>query len=109
MARTHSSGTCFASRTARPMHGWRPGSPAAPPTIAQWLDGNGVRLQDPASGVMPCSRRTAFFLGGGKAMINALYATATKLGVAVGCDSEVVELAFGDDRGCEAGIAHGGS
>jgi len=31
-----------------------------------------VRLQDPASGVMPYSRRTAFFLGGGKAMINAL-------------------------------------
>src|ERR1700722_20292390 len=78
-------------------------------TIAQWLGDNGVRLQDPASGVMPYSRRTAFFLGGGKAMINALYATAAKLGVAVGCDSEVVELAFGDDRGCEVGIAHGGS
>jgi tricarballylate dehydrogenase len=78
-------------------------------TIAQWLGDNGVRLQDPASGAMPYSRRTAFFLGGGKAMINALYATAAKLGVAVGCDSEVVELAFGDDRGCEVGIAHGGS
>ena len=78
-------------------------------TIAQWLGDNGVRLQDLASGAMPYSRRTAFFLGGGKAMINALYATAAKLGVTIGYDSEVVELAFGDDRNCEAAIAHGGS
>jgi len=78
-------------------------------TIAQWLDGNGVRLQDPASGVMPYSRRTAFFLGGGKAMINALYATATKLGVAVGYDSEVVALGFDEDQGCEADIVRDGS
>jgi tricarballylate dehydrogenase len=76
-------------------------------TIAAWLGDNGVRLQDPASGAMPYSKRTAFFLGGGKAMINALYATAAKLGVAIGYDSEVVSLGF-DDRGCEADIAHGG-
>ncbi len=78
-------------------------------TIAAWLGDNGVRLQDPASGAMPYSRRTAFFLGGGKAMINALYATALRLGVAVGYDSEVVSLGFDDDRGCEADIAHSGS
>src|ERR1700676_2808191 len=78
-------------------------------TIAAWLDGNGVRLQDPASGAMPYSRRTAFFLGGGKAIINALYATAAKLCVAVGYDSEVVALGFDDARGCKADIAHGGS
>ncbi len=50
---------------------------------------------------MPYSKRTAFFLGGGKAMINALYATAAKLGVVIGYGSEVVALAFGDDRACE--------
>jgi tricarballylate dehydrogenase len=78
-------------------------------TIAAWLDGNGVRLQNPASGAMPYSKRTAFFLGGGKAMINALYATAAKLGVTIGYDSEVVMLSFDDERGCEADIVHGGS
>jgi tricarballylate dehydrogenase len=78
-------------------------------TIAAWLDDNGVRLQDPASGAMPYSRRTAFFLGGGKAMINALYATALRLGVRIGYDSEVVSLGFDDDRGCEAEIVRGGS
>lgn len=36
---------------------------------------------------MPYSRRTAFFLGGGKAMINALTATELKLGVAIGYDT----------------------
>jgi tricarballylate dehydrogenase len=78
-------------------------------TIAAWLDRNGVRLQNPANGAMPYSKRTAFFLGGGKAMINALYATAAKLGVTINYDSEVVALSFDDDRGCEADIVHGGS
>jgi tricarballylate dehydrogenase len=78
-------------------------------TIATWLDENGVRLQNPASGAMPYSRRTAFFLGGGKAMINALYATAARLGVGIGYDREVVALAFDDNRDCEADIVHGDS
>jgi tricarballylate dehydrogenase len=76
-------------------------------TIAEWLGDNGVRLQDPSKGAMPYSRRTAFFLGGGKAMINALYTTALKLGVDIGYESEVVALAFGDGD-CEADIFHGG-
>ena len=69
-------------------------------TIAPWLADNGVRLQDPSSGAMPYSRRTAFFLGGGKAMVNALYATAIKLGVDIDYDSEVVALGFGGDGHC---------
>jgi tricarballylate dehydrogenase len=78
-------------------------------TIATWLGDNGVRLQDPASGAMPYSRRTAFFLGGGKAMINALYATALKLGVSVGYDREVTALTFGDEQDCTADILHDGN
>ncbi len=76
-------------------------------TIAPWLEANGVHLQDPASGVMPYSRRTAFLLGGGKAMINALYQTAAKIGVAISYDSEVVALRF-DGRACEADAVHDG-
>ena len=76
-------------------------------TIAPWLVENGVRLQDPASGAMPYSRRTAFFLGGGKAMVNTLYTTAQKLGVGVDYDSEVVALGF-DDKNCTADIRHDG-
>lgn len=77
-------------------------------TIAPWLADNGVRLQDPSSGAMPYSRRTAFFLGGGKAMVNALYATAIKLGVSIGYDSEVAALDFGSHGHCTADIRHDG-
>ena len=76
-------------------------------TLAPWLVENGVRLQDPSSGAMPYSRRTAFFLGGGKAMVNALYTTAQKLGVNIAYDSEVVALEFGDTT-CTANIRHDG-
>jgi tricarballylate dehydrogenase len=77
-------------------------------TIAPWLGDNGVRLQDPSSGTMPYSRRTAFFLGGGKAAINALYTTAIKLGVNISYDSEVVALIFDGDGNCTADIRHDG-
>jgi tricarballylate dehydrogenase len=76
--------------------------------ITPWLIENGVRLQDPNDGSMPYSRRTAFFLGGGKAMINALTSTALKLGVTIGYDSEVVALSFGGDRS-EVDIRHNGN
>jgi tricarballylate dehydrogenase len=77
--------------------------------ITPWLIENGVRLQDPGDGSMPYSRRTAFFLGGGKAMVNALTTTATKLGVTIGYDSEVVALSFDDASNCEADIRHNGN
>lgn len=76
--------------------------------ITEWLIGNGVRLQDPAGGTMPYSRRTAFFLGGGKAMINALYATAQKLGVVVDFDSELAALSLEDAGCCQVGIVRAG-
>jgi len=78
-------------------------------SITPWLIENGVRLQDPNDGSMPYSRRTAFFLGGGKAMINALTTTALKLGVSIGYDSEVVALSFGGTGNCEANIRHNGN
>lgn len=64
--------------------------------IAEWLMDHGVRLQPPGTGVMPYSRRTAFPLGGGKAMINALYATAAELGVEISYDSKARSLARTD-------------
>jgi len=61
--------------------------------IANWLMGCGVCLQAPDVGVLPYSRRTAFLLGGGKAMVNALYETASRLGVRLDYDSEAIGLA----------------
>ncbi len=55
--------------------------------LQPWLAAQGVHFQPAGDGLLPPSRRTAFLLGGGKAMMNALYATATRLGVAIGCDT----------------------
>ncbi|MCW2274630.1 FAD-dependent tricarballylate dehydrogenase TcuA [Rhodoblastus acidophilus] len=60
--------------------------------IADWLMGCGVLLQAPDVGVLPYSRRTAFLLGGGKAMVNALYDTASRLGVSFDYESEAFAL-----------------
>jgi tricarballylate dehydrogenase len=65
-------------------------------TITPWLMANGVDLQSPDVGVVPYSRRTVFPLGGGKAMMNALYATAADLGVAISTDHAAGALR--DDR-----------
>jgi len=61
-------------------------------TIPDWLAAQGVVFQTIACGGLPWSRKTAFFLGGGKAMINTLYATATRLGVDIHHRSRVTGL-----------------
>ena len=45
--------------------------------------GNGVRFQPSLGGTLHLSRTNAFFLGGGKALVNAYYRTAEQLGIAV--------------------------
>lgn len=60
--------------------------------ITHWLADAGVRFQPTSGGRVPASRKTAFLLGGGKSMINALYATAERLGVAIHYEAEVTEL-----------------
>jgi len=54
-----------------------------------WLVAHRVHLQPTSSDVLPPSRKTAFLLGGGKAMLNALYATAARIGVEIRYETEV--------------------
>lgn len=61
-------------------------------TLVPWLMANGVHMQPPSLGVIPYSRRTVFPLGGGKAMINALYRNAIRSGIAVSSDCNVRAL-----------------
>ncbi|MBV8914865.1 MAG: FAD-dependent tricarballylate dehydrogenase TcuA [Acetobacteraceae bacterium] len=56
----------------------------------------GVRFQPSLTGTLNLSRTNAFFLGGGKALLNAMYATAERLGAAVRYDSEVQEVVLDD-------------
>jgi len=67
-------------------------------TCRQWMIAHGVRFQPSLGGTLHVSRTNAFFLGGGKALINAYYRAAEALGVDVIYDTEVVDLAIRDGR-----------
>ncbi|WP_439144204.1 FAD-dependent tricarballylate dehydrogenase TcuA [Planktotalea sp.] len=57
-----------------------------------WMEANGVRFQPSLSGTLSLGRTNAFFLGGGKALVNAYYRTAQALGVEVRYEAEVVHV-----------------
>ena len=60
--------------------------------ILGWIVEQGVRWQPSLGGTLSLGRTNSFFLGGGRAMLNALYLTAEKLGVDILYDAEVLDL-----------------
>src|SRR5271168_1155920 len=60
--------------------------------ILDWIVEQGVRWQPSLGGTLSLGRTNSFFLGGGRAMLNALYLSAERLGVEVAYDAEVVDL-----------------
>ena len=74
-----------------------------------WMKRHGVRFQPALGGTLQLSRTNAFFLGGGKALVNAYYAAAEALGVDVAYDAEVVDLDLRDGRFTSATVMHGGT
>ncbi|HZQ59893.1 MAG TPA: FAD-dependent tricarballylate dehydrogenase TcuA [Casimicrobiaceae bacterium] len=64
----------------------------------EWMEAHGVRFQQPLGGTLHLARTNAFFLGGGKALINAYYRAAEKSGVEIRYDTEVVALDIADGR-----------
>ena len=63
-----------------------------------WMARHGVRFQPPLSGTLHLARTNAFFLGGGKALLNAYYRSAAHLGVHVEYDAEVSHLEVDNGR-----------
>ncbi len=63
-----------------------------------WMEAHGVRFQPSLSGTLSLSRTNAFFLGGGKALVNAFYRSAESLGVQVLYNARVQHLALTDNR-----------
>lgn len=57
-----------------------------------WIVEQGVRFQPSLGGTLSLGRTNSFFLGGGRAMLNALYDTADRLGIHTRYDAEVTEL-----------------
>src|SRR5690606_21863547 len=63
-----------------------------------WMKANGVRFQPSLGGTLHLGRTNAFFLGGGKALVNAYYKAAEKAGVQVLYDTEAKKLNFSDGK-----------
>ena len=57
-----------------------------------WMQQFGVRFQHALRGTLQLGRTNAFFLGGGKAVMNSYYAAAARLGIDVVYDADVVGL-----------------
>jgi tricarballylate dehydrogenase len=64
--------------------------------ILGWVVEQGVRWQPSLGGTLSLGRTNSFFLGGGRAMLNALYLTAERLGVEIAYDAEVTDLKIED-------------
>src|SRR6185437_11429999 len=60
--------------------------------ILHWIVKQGVRWQPSLGGTLSLGRTNSFFLGGGRAMLNALYRTAEELGIDILYDAEVRDL-----------------
>lgn len=81
--------------------------------LPDWLAKQGVVFQ---TRDIPVSRKTAFFLGGGMAALNALYATAERLGVRIRYNHPIDDLRLDDlparavvvcSGGHQADLSHG--
>ena len=78
-------------------------------TCRRWMIDRGVRFQHALGGTLHVSRTNAFFLGGGKALVNAYYRTAASLGIDIAYEAEVVKLTFEGTRFVSAVVRHGGA
>lgn len=73
-----------------------------------WMRRHGVHFQPSLSGALHTARTNAFFMGGGKALVNAYCRSAARLGVEIRydapvdalelCDGDFVAARIGDER-----------
>lgn len=67
-------------------------------TCRPWMVKHGVRFQPPLSGALHVARTNAFFMGGGKALVNAYYRSAERLGVQIRYDTPVDSIELDGSR-----------
>lgn len=67
-------------------------------TCRDWMRKHGVHFQPPLSGALHVARTNAFFMGGGKALVNAYYRSAEALGVEIRYEAPVDRLELKDGR-----------
>jgi tricarballylate dehydrogenase len=75
--------------------------------MLNWIVEQGIRWQPSLGGTLSLGRTNSFFLGGGRAMLNALYLTAEQLGIDVLYDAEVLDLEIADGMFLSAALKQG--
>ena len=76
--------------------------------LLSWMDEQGVRFQPPLGGTLSLGKTNAFFLGGGRGMLNALYRRAEALGVTCLYDAPLTALTIEDGYFVSATIKYQG-
>jgi tricarballylate dehydrogenase len=70
-----------------------------------WMRSHGVHFQPPLSGALHVARTNAFFMGGGKALINAYYRSAERLGIKIRYNAQVSDIELDDGKFIAAHLA----
>ncbi|MFV0491996.1 MAG: FAD-dependent tricarballylate dehydrogenase TcuA [Pseudorhodobacter sp.] len=73
-----------------------------------WMEAHGVQFQRSLSGTLSLDRTNAFFLGGGKALVNAYYNTAEDLGITMLYEAQVKHVAIAGRTFTHAEVEQGG-
>jgi tricarballylate dehydrogenase len=76
-------------------------------SIPGWMSDHGIRWQPPLAGTLHLGRTNRFFLGGGKALVNAYHRTAERLGITTCYGTTVEDLVLDGDR-CTGLVTGGG-
>jgi tricarballylate dehydrogenase len=72
-----------------------------------WMRSHGVHFQPSLSGALHTARTNAFFMGGGKALVNAYYRSAEALGIRVRYETPIERLELDGHRFVAAVAADG--
>ena len=67
-------------------------------TLPAWMSAHGVHWQQPLAGTLHLGRTNRWFLGGGKALLNAYYRTAARMGICVRYAALVEDLVIERNR-----------
>ena len=66
--------------------------------LYEWMSEHGASWQPPLAGTLHLGRTNRWFLGGGKALLNAYYRTAQRMGISVRYDAVVEDLVIENGR-----------
>jgi tricarballylate dehydrogenase len=75
-------------------------------SLPAWMTEHGVHWQQPLAGTLQLGRTNRFFLGGGKALVNAYHETASRLGITVRYDACVDDLVM-QHGAFQGAVVHG--